>query len=107
MISHIIPMGVAILQYADDTIVFLKHGLSMANHMKILLHLFEKLAGLKINFNKSEIFMINDDEEWSQRYTNIFNIFPIKYLGVPVGTGRLKVKAWLHLVEKGEKRLDV
>lgn len=30
--------------------------------MKLLLYLFEMIAGLKINFNKSEIFMINDEE---------------------------------------------
>jgi hypothetical protein len=61
LISHIIPNGVAILQYVNDTIVFLKHDLDGAVHMKLLLYLFEMLSGLKINFNKSEIFMINDE----------------------------------------------
>jgi hypothetical protein len=61
LISHIIPHGVAILQYADDTSVFLKHDLHGAMHMKLLLYLFEMLAGLKTNFNKSKIFMINDE----------------------------------------------
>ena len=32
LISHIIPKGVAILQYADDTIVCLKHSLEGATH---------------------------------------------------------------------------
>lgn len=63
LISHIIPNGVAILQYADDTIVFLKHNLEVANHMKFLLYMFEMLSGLKINFNKSEIFVVNDGED--------------------------------------------
>ena len=62
LISHIIPNGVAILQYADDTIVFLKHDINGAVHMKLLLYLFEMLAGLKINFKKSDFFMINDEE---------------------------------------------
>ena len=44
IISHIIPKGVAILQYADDTILFLKHDLEGATHMKLLLYLFEMLA---------------------------------------------------------------
>ena len=62
LIDHIIDRGVAILQYADDTIIFLKHDINNANHMKLLLYLFEMLAGLKINFNKSEILMINDED---------------------------------------------
>jgi len=79
--------------------------------MKLLLYLFEMFAGLKINFNKSEIFMINDEENWGQTYANIFNcqvgLFPIKYLGVPVSPSRLKVSDWMPLVEKSLKRLDV
>ena len=111
LISHIIPNGVAILQYADDTIVFLKHDINGAVHMKLLLYLFEMFAGLKINFNKSKIFMINDEENWGQTYANIFNcqvgLFPIKYLGVPVSPSRLKVCDWMPLVEKSLKKLDV
>jgi hypothetical protein len=61
LISHIIPKGVAMLQYANDTIVFLKHDIEGVVHMKLLVYLFEMLAGLKINFNKSEFFMINDE----------------------------------------------
>ena len=79
--------------------------------MKLLLYLFEMLAGPKINFNKSEIFMINDEENWGQTYADIFNcqvgLFPIKYLGVPVSPSRLKVSDWMPLVEKSLKRLDV
>ena len=33
LISHIIPKGVAVLQYADDTILFLKHDVQGAVHM--------------------------------------------------------------------------
>jgi len=28
--------------------------------------LFEMLAGLKINFNKSEVIMLNDEENWGK-----------------------------------------
>lgn len=107
LISHIIPNGVAILQYTDDTIIFLKHDLDNAIHLKFMLYLFEMLVGLKINFNKSEVFMVNDEENWGKKYAEIFNcqlgVFPIKYLGVP----RLKVLDQLPLVKKGGKKLDV
>lgn len=112
LISHIVPNGVAILQYADDTIIFLKHDLEGAMHMILLLYLFEMLAGLKINFNKNEILMINDEGNWGQSYAEMFNCqvshFPIKYLGVPVSPSRIKFSDWLPLIEKKKnKRLDV
>jgi hypothetical protein len=66
-----------------------------ATRLKLLLYLFEVLAGLKINFNKSEVLVINDDENWAVQYAEIFNyqigLFPIKYLGVPVSPSKLKV----------------
>jgi hypothetical protein len=62
LVEHIISKGVAILQYADYTILCLKHDLEGARNMKLLLYMFEMIAGLKINFSKSEILMINDDE---------------------------------------------
>jgi hypothetical protein len=37
LIDHIIPLGVAILQYADDTIICLKHDLAKARNLKLLL----------------------------------------------------------------------
>jgi hypothetical protein len=34
-------------------------------------------------------------------------LFPIKYLGVPVSTSRLKVVVWLKLEEKHAKKLEI
>lgn len=69
------------------------------------------LAGLKINFNKSKIIMINDCENLAPVYAELFNCqigyFPIKYLGVSVSPSRLHVIDWRPLMEKNSKRLDV
>ena len=111
LIDHIIPNGVAILQYVDDTIIFLKHDLEGARNMKLLLYMYEMMAGLKINFNKSEVVMINDTENWGSLYADLFNcqidLFPIKYLGVPVSPSRLHLSDWAPLVDKSHKRLDI
>ena len=56
LIPHLVDGGVSILQYADDTILFLEHALEKAVNMKLILAIFEQLSGLKINFRKSEIF---------------------------------------------------
>jgi len=45
LIEHIIPHGVAILQYADDTIICLKHEMEGAVNMKFLLYMYEMMAG--------------------------------------------------------------
>jgi hypothetical protein len=109
LIDHIKEKGVAVLQYANDTIICLKHDLDGARNLKLLLYMFELMAGLKINFHKSEVMMINDEDNWVEVYAGIFNCqigsFPIKYLGVPASPSRLHVIDWLPLEEKSKKRL--
>jgi hypothetical protein len=56
IVPHLIPEGLSILQYADDTVVFLDHNLEHAQNIKLLLTVFEQMSGLKINFHKSELF---------------------------------------------------
>jgi hypothetical protein len=62
LVDHIIDKDIAVLQYADDTIICLKHDLEGARNLKLLLYLYEMMAGLKINFHKSEVMTINDEE---------------------------------------------
>jgi hypothetical protein len=52
LVIHLIPNGVAILQYADDTILCLEHDLAGARNINLLLYLFEQMSRLKINFEK-------------------------------------------------------
>ena len=56
IVPHLILGGLSILQYADDTVTFLYHNLDHARNIKLLLTVFEQLFGLKINFQKSELF---------------------------------------------------
>jgi hypothetical protein len=57
-------------KYADYTIIFMKHGIEGARNMKLLLYLYmsEMMAGLKINLNKSEVVVINDDNSRGSIY---------------------------------------
>ena len=85
LIDHIVDKGVAVLQYADDTVVCLKHSLQGARNLKLLLYMYELMAGLKINFHKSQVIVINDEGNWVEIYAEMFNCqldtFPIKYQG--------------------------
>jgi hypothetical protein len=109
--ENLIPYGVAILQYADDTINCLKDDIDNARNMKLVLYLYEMMSGLKINFTKSEVILINGDENKCVQMAELFNcqigFFPIKYLGIPVSPSKLHVKDWNPLVEKNEKKLAV
>jgi len=107
--DNLIDKGVAILQYADDTIVFLKDNMDNARNMKLLLYIYETMSGLKINFIKSEVLLINGDDVKGLLYADLLNCqmgnFPIRYLGVPVSPGRLHVRDWTPLLEKNERKL--
>ena len=56
LVPHLVDGGVSILQYADDTILFMEHDMANTRNVKLILCLFEQLSGLKINFHKSELF---------------------------------------------------
>jgi hypothetical protein len=43
LLPHLIDGGISILQYADDTILFLEHDIAKAFNMKLDLSIFEQL----------------------------------------------------------------
>jgi hypothetical protein len=57
VVPHLVDDVLSILQYADDTIIFLKHDLEGAKNLKLLMCAFEQLLGLKINFHKKRDFL--------------------------------------------------
>lgn len=56
LIPHLVEGGVPVVQYVDDTIIFLEHDLVKFLNMQLISCLFEQLSGLKINFQQSELF---------------------------------------------------
>lgn len=110
LVPHLSTPGIAILQYADDTILCFKHYFGQAINLRILLYTFELMSGLKINFVKSELYLIGADNILAQSYSDMFGCnvgdIPFVYLGVPIGGSRLLSKHWDFLCSKVEKRLD-
>lgn len=64
---NLIPNRVAVLQYADDTILCLEHCENNARNVKLLLYVYEQMSRLEINFSKSEVVSINGDT-WGYLY---------------------------------------
>ena len=85
LVPHLVDGGVSILQYVDDTIIFMEHDLEKARNMKLVLCLFEQLTGLKINFHKSELFCFGKAKDEQQAYKELFRCelasLPFTYMG--------------------------
>ena len=81
VIPHLVDGGLSILQYADDTILFMEHDLEKAMNMKLILSAFEQLSGLKIH--KSELFCFGEAQDYATQYAELFGCeqgqFPIRY----------------------------
>nr|XP_051221032.1 uncharacterized protein LOC127339195 [Lolium perenne] len=109
LIPHLVEGGLSILQYADDTILFLEHDLDKAVNMKLILCIFEELSGLKINFHKSEIFCFGKAKEEENQYRHIFGCdagqLPFRYLGIPIHYKKLKNSDWYPVVTRFESKL--
>jgi hypothetical protein len=93
LVPHLIEGGTSILQYTDDTILFMESDLEQAKNMKLLLCAFEKLSSLKINFHKSELFCYGEAKGMEDQYTELFGCglgkYPFKYLGIPMHHNRI------------------
>src|SRR5438105_10454191 len=100
VVPHLVDGGLSILQYADDTILFMNYDLEKAKNLKLILSAFEQLSGLKINFHKSELFCFGDAQHAAAHYAELFGCeqgqFPIRYLGIPIHYRRLTKAEWKH-----------
>jgi len=110
VVPHLVEDGLSILQYADDTIIFMGHDIEQATNMKLILCMFEQLSGLKINFHKSEIFCFGKAKEEENLYTQLFGCelgsYPCQYLGLPKHYKKLNNTDWKNIEERFEKKLS-
>jgi hypothetical protein len=110
VVPHLVDGGLSILQYADDTILFMEHDLLKATNLKLIISAFEQLSGLKINFHKSELFCFGEAHNEVHAYTELFGCgqgqFPMRYLGIPVHFRRLTIAEWKLVEERLQKRLS-
>jgi hypothetical protein len=83
LIPHLVDGRVSVLQYVDDTIIFLEHDLEKSLNMKLILFIFEQLSRLIINFHKSELFYFGKAKEVEDQYKQLFGCqsgtLPFKY----------------------------
>jgi hypothetical protein len=68
VIPHLVDDGLSILQYMDDTILFMEHNFEQANIIKLFLSVFKQLFDLKNNFHISEIFCFGEAKDYKSQY---------------------------------------
>jgi hypothetical protein len=110
LVPNLVDDGLSILQYADDTLLFLEHDLDKAENMKLLLLAFEQVSGLKINYHKSELFCFGQAAKVEDQYQHLFGCkkgeYPFKYLGIPMHYRKLNNSDWKLIEAKFEKKLN-
>ncbi|KAG8100647.1 hypothetical protein GUJ93_ZPchr0013g35164 [Zizania palustris] len=98
-----------IVQYVDDTIVFLEATQWNVFALKALLNSFSASTGLKINFDKSCLVPINMERLEAESLAHTFGCglgsFPFTYLGLPLGIRRPRFQDFTSLISKMEQRL--
>jgi hypothetical protein len=110
IVPHLVEDGILILQYADDTIIFMDHDIDKAQNMKLLLCAFKQVSGLKINFHKSELFYFGEAQDVADQYAKMFGCvsgeFPLKYLEIPIHFTKLSNTNWKRVEEHFKKGLN-
>lgn len=98
------------LQYADDSLLFLKQSESVVSRMMMIVQAFCYISGLKLNLAKCNLMGINvADGEVARAASEVgcqIGYWPVKYLGMPLGGSPLSVGFWEPVLRKIARRLD-
>ncbi|GKV34604.1 hypothetical protein SLEP1_g42967 [Rubroshorea leprosula] len=106
----IVKVQLTHLCFADDLIIFTDGSLSSVAAIDCVLKEFYVVSGLKVNYSKSEIFTCGLSLLAVQNLTATYGFkagsLPVRYLGVPLITGRLTDKDLKPLISKITDRMN-
>ena len=99
-----------VVQYADDTLIFMEADPVQLTHLKAILQSFSSSTCLSVNYSKSMLVPINLDPDRTQFLAQTFGCsigsLPFSYLGLPLDISKPKVADFLPLVSRCERRLN-
>jgi hypothetical protein len=94
--------------HADDALLFLRPNQQQMRLFKLIMLIFQKLLGLRLNLAKSELLVARDNMGKAQELTYILSCntetFPIIYLELSLSDKRLPDQLTYHLYNR--KRND-
>jgi hypothetical protein len=83
------PVHVSHLQFVNDTLILGEKKWGNIRTLKETLILFELISGLRVNFHKSLLVVINLSDSWLVEASVDLNCkigqLPFVYLGLPIG----------------------
>lgn len=81
-----------------------------ARVIKAIMRKFELISGLKVNYRKSKLCGVNDENGDLMLMAGVLNCkvesMPFKYLSVPVGSNPRRLATWKPVLENIDKRLS-
>lgn len=100
----------SILQFVDDTNLFMDHDLINVPTMKLTFSTFKQLSRLKVRSRKSELHYFRIAKEHELEYTHLFDYsvgsFPFKYVGSATHYRKAHIGDWKAIEYPFEKCLD-
>ncbi|GKV39485.1 hypothetical protein SLEP1_g47243 [Rubroshorea leprosula] len=98
------------LCFADDLLIFTDGSSRAVGELDSILKQFYLVTGLKVNYQKSEIFCCGMPNQVIRELTETYGFkvgtLPVRYLGVPLITGRLTNAALKPLISKITDRIN-
>jgi hypothetical protein len=58
LVPHLIDGGITHLQSPNDTVLLLQFSVENLTNVRLILSCYEAMSGMKINFDKSEVFSV-------------------------------------------------
>jgi hypothetical protein len=74
-----------------------------------ILNAFKALSGIRINYSKTKLILINLSQEEVVALASLvcckLSTFLLKYLGVPLSDAKLKISDWQDLIDKIQRKI--
>ena len=106
------PMAptIALLQFADNSLIFCEASADQIRNVKAILFCFEAVSRLKINFLKTELIGIRFEDSALCQLADVLGCkvgtFPVKFLGLPLCLGATKKSDWNPVVGRKKMKLS-